>query len=88
MLLTFTNRVFDQVDGSMVTIGGDFVSNHVPDTLLGVEFRMIGRKVFHLDFLMVGKKILDRLALVPGGSIDIEVDLPSVNAVAEVLQKC
>lgn len=88
MLLTFPNRLFNQVDGSMITIGSDLVSNHVPDPFLGVEFRMIGRKVFHLDFPMLGKKFPDRFALVPRGSIDIETDLPSLNAVAEVFQKC
>lgn len=82
MSLPFANCLFDQIDGSVIAIGGDFVSYQVPDALLGIEFRMIRRQVFHLDFPMFGKKILNRLPPVPGRAVDIEVNLPSFDPVA------
>ncbi len=82
MSLAFANCLFDQIDGSVIAISGDFVSYQVPNALLGIEFRMIRRQVFHLDFPMFGKKILNRLPLVPGRTVNIEVNLPSFDPVA------
>ena len=72
MLLAFSNRLFDQVHGFMVTVGGDFVSNQAPDAFLGVEFRMIGWKVFHLHIRVFDDENRDSHLFPSGRSLKID----------------
>ena len=55
-------------------IASNFISALSPDTLLFVESRLIGRKVFKVDSCMVLKKEPDLFAFVPFGAIHVEVD--------------
>jgi len=43
MPLPFADRLFDQIDGSVIVIGGGFVTNQMPDAFLDVQFGMIRR---------------------------------------------
>ena len=82
--MAFADGLFDQVDGAMILVGGDFVTNQVPDTFLGVEFRMIRWQVFEFDVGMGVEELLNAGAFVPGSPIDVEIDLRFLDSIAEV----
>jgi len=88
MALGTTNGSFDQVNSWVIAIRGDCIPNMTPDTFLDIQFRMISRKVLHLDFRMPGKEIAHFSSLVPRRPIYIKINLPAFDAGAQVLQKC
>lgn len=88
MPLASAYGLLDQVDGGVVLVGGDFVTNQVPHAFLGVKFRVIGRQIFDGNIGMGVEELLNSWALVPGGTIDGEIDFRFPDSVAEVFQKC
>ncbi len=49
MSLTFSNGLFNEIDSRVILVGGDFVTNQMPNALLDIEFGMIRRQVLHFD---------------------------------------
>jgi hypothetical protein len=82
--LTFSNGLCNEINSSVVLVGGNFVTNQMPNALLDIEFWVIGRQVLHFDVGMGVKKLPDSFALMPGSSIDIEIDFGFAHSVAEV----
>jgi len=82
--LTFANGLFDQIDSSMVLVGRDFITDQVPDAFLHIEFRMVRRQIFQFDVGMDTKEFMHPRALVPGGSIDVEIDFSFLHPSTEV----
>jgi len=83
--LTFANGLFDQIDSSMVLVGRDLITDQVPDAFLHIEFRMVRRQIFQFDVGMDTEEFMHPRALVPGGSIDIEIDFGFSYPGAEVV---
>jgi len=83
--LAFADGVLDQVDGGMILVGSDFVTNQVPHTFLRVQFRMIRRQVLKFDGEMGVEELLDPFALVPRSPVNVEVDFRFVDSMAEVV---
>lgn len=84
MSLAFADRLLDQIEGSVILIGGDLVTNQMPDTFLDVELRMIRRQVLDFDMGMGVEELSNSTALMPGSPIDIEIDFGFVHSSAEV----
>lgn len=83
--LAFADGLLDQVDGGMVLVGSDFVTNQVPHTFLRVQFRMIRRQVLDFDVGTGVKELLNPFALVPRSPVDVEVDFRFPDSMAEVV---
>lgn len=88
MPLALTNCLLNEVNGPVISTCRYFVSNQMPHPFLGIEFRMVRRQVFHLNFRMCGEEFFYLLTLVPGRSIDIKIYFPALDSVAQVFQKC
>lgn len=85
MPLAFADGVLDQVDGGMILVGSDFVTNQVPHTFLSVQFRMIRRQVLKFYGGMGVEELLDPFALVPRSPVNVEVEFCFANSMAEVI---
>lgn len=58
--MAFADRLLDQVDGGVVLVGGDFVTNQMPHAFLGVQFRMMIRwQVLEFDVGMGAEELLN-----------------------------
>ena len=84
MPLAFADRLFDQIDGGVVLIRGDFVTNHMPYAFLDVQLRMIRWQVLDFDIGMGVEELLNSRTLVPGSPIDVEIDFRFPDSIAEV----
>ena len=82
--LTSADRLLDQVDGGVVLVGGDFVTDQVPHALLDIQFRMIRWQVLDIDVAMCGEEFLNSQALMPGSPINVEIDFRFADSIAEV----
>jgi len=82
--LAFTDCLFDQIDGSVVLIGGDFVTNQMPHAFLDVQLRMIRRQVLDFDIGMGVEELFNSTALMPGSPINVEIDFRFAHSIAEV----
>ncbi len=56
MTLGAATGSFDQVNCGMIAIRRDCVPYMAPDTFLDIQFRMIWRRILHLDFRMPAKE--------------------------------
>ena len=69
----------------MVLIGGDFVTNQMPHAFLDVELRVIRRQVLDFDVWMGVEELSDSGTLMPGSSINVEIDFGFADSIAEVI---
>ena len=83
MTLTFSDSLFDEVDSRVVTIGGDFVTNQMPNPLLDIEFGMVRWQVLDFDVGMRLEEVADSIPFMPGSSVDIEIDFGFAHTVTE-----
>ena len=83
--MAFADGVLDQVDGGMILVGSDFVTNQVPHTFLSVQFRMIRRQVLKFYGGMGVEELLDPFPLVPRSPVNVEVEFCFANSMAEVI---
>lgn len=49
MSLSFSNGLCNKIDRGMVLVGGNLVTNQMPNALLDIEFGVIGRQVLDFD---------------------------------------
>ena len=52
MSLTFSNGLFNEINSRVILVGGDFVTNQMPNALLDIEFGVVGRQILHFDIGM------------------------------------
>jgi hypothetical protein len=64
----------DQFQVFKPTIRRRFVSTLFPDSFLGIQPRLIRRKIVQAESRMSSEKVVDRLAFVPAGSVHIKPD--------------
>lgn len=83
--LAFANGLLDKVDGGMILVGSDFVTNQMPHAFLSVQFRMIGRQVLESDVGTGVEEFLNPFAFVPRSPVDVEVDFHFPDSMAEVV---
>lgn len=85
--LGIADRALDKIDCRVVAVRRDFIANEMSDCFLGIQFRVIRGQVLHLDFRVVDHKISHLAALVPRRAVDVRVDLPALDPLAQVLEE-
>jgi hypothetical protein len=85
--LSSSNRLFDQINSRMITVGRNGVSNMTPDVFLNVQFGVIGWKIIHFDFRVLAQEVPNFAPLMPRRPIYVEIDLPAFDAVAQIFQE-
>jgi hypothetical protein len=67
---------------------GNFVASLSPDSLLGVEGRLIRGKVFQVNHRMTFQKETHSFALMPGSSVHVKLDIITGKLLPDMLQDC
>lgn len=87
-MLLLADRIFDQLHRLVITVGGHLVTNQMPNSFLGIEFWMIGRKINQNNSLLFLEESPNACPFVPRGSIHIqENSLERFEPVGDVSQE-